>query len=96
MGAGVPGILNGREVNVLQTSACFFFFFFFWGGGGGGEGGCSLSPLRLNIFTVGNMGIMICLGQGGLLLVLYGNKEDSPGSSVQYGPLYESIYRPDY
>ena len=22
MGAGVPGILNGREVNVLQTSAC--------------------------------------------------------------------------
>ena len=32
-------------------------FFFFVGG--------SLSP-RLNIFTVGNMGVMICLGQGGL------------------------------
>ena len=32
----------------------FFFFFLFWGG--------SLSPPRLNIFTVGNMGIMICLG----------------------------------
>ena len=31
-----------------------------WGGGG------SLSPLRLNIFTVGNMGVMISLGQGGL------------------------------
>ena len=34
----------------------FFFFFFFWGGG----------VPRLNIFTVGNMGVMICLGQGGL------------------------------
>ena len=40
----------------------FFFFFFFLGGGVGG----SLSPPRLNIFTVGNMGVMICLGQGGL------------------------------
>ena len=38
----------------------FFFFFFFLGGGGG-----SLSPPRLNIFTVGNMGVMICLSQGG-------------------------------
>ena len=28
--------------------------------------GGSLSPLRLNIFTVGNVGVMICLGQGGL------------------------------
>ena len=37
-----------------------FFFFFF----GGGEG--SLLPPRLNIFTVGHMGVMICLGQGGL------------------------------
>ena len=35
---------------------------FFWGGGEGG----SVSPPRLNIFTVGNMGVMICLGQGGL------------------------------
>ena len=26
----------------------------------------SLSQPRLNIFTVGNMGVMICLGQGGL------------------------------
>ena len=34
---------------------------FFKGGGGG-----SLSPPRLNIFTVGNMGVMFCLGQGGL------------------------------
>ena len=41
----------------------FFFFFFFWGGVGGGG---SLSPPRLSIFTVGNMGVMICLGQGGL------------------------------
>ena len=32
---------------------------FFFGGG-------SLSPPRLNIFTVGNMGVLICLGQGGL------------------------------
>ena len=38
----------------------FFFFFFFLGGVG------SLSQPRLNIFTVGNMGVMICLGQGGL------------------------------
>ena len=36
------------------------FFLFFLGGGG------SLSPPRLNIFTVGNTGVMICLGQGGL------------------------------
>ena len=33
---------------------------------GGGGGGGSLSLPRLNIFTVGNMGVMICLGQGGL------------------------------
>ena len=36
----------------------FLFFFFFTGG--------SLSQPRLNIFTVGNMRVMICLGQGGL------------------------------
>ena len=28
--------------------------------------GGSLSQPRLDIFTVGNMGVMICLGQGGL------------------------------
>ena len=38
----------------------FFFFFFFLRGVG------SLSQPRLNIFTVDNMGVMICLGQGGL------------------------------
>ena len=38
----------------------FFFFFFFFRRVG------SLSQQRLNIFTVGNMGVMICLGQGGL------------------------------
>ena len=37
-----------------------FFFFFFLGGVG------SLSQPRLNIFTVGNMRVMICLSQGGL------------------------------
>ena len=42
-----------------------FFFVVVGGGGGGGKGG-SLSPPRLNIFTVGNMGVMICLGEGGL------------------------------
>ena len=41
-----------------------FFFFFFLVGGGGGGGSPSLP--RLNIFTVGSMGVMICLGQGGL------------------------------
>ena len=38
------------------------FFFFF----GGGMRGGSLSPPRLNIFTVGLMRVMICLGPGGL------------------------------
>ena len=38
----------------------FFFFFFFFRGVG------SLSQPRLNIFAVDNMGVMICLGQGGL------------------------------
>ena len=37
----------------------FFYFFFFRGVG-------SLSQPRLNIFTVGNMRVMICLSQGGL------------------------------
>ena len=36
------------------------------GGGGGVEEEVVFSPPRLNIFTVGNMGVMICLGQGGL------------------------------
>ena len=40
---------------VVQVMIHFFFF----GGGGGGGGGGSLSPSRLNIFTVGNMGVMI-------------------------------------
>ena len=44
----------------------FFFFFFLCVCVGGGGGGGSLSPPRLNIFTVGNMGVMICFGQGGL------------------------------
>ena len=39
-------------------------FFFF--GGVAGWGGGILSPPRFNIFTVGNMGVIICLGQGGL------------------------------
>ena len=30
------------------------------------RGVCSLSQPRINIFTVGNMRVMICLGQGGL------------------------------
>ena len=38
----------------------FFFFFFFFRGVG------SLSQPRLNIFTVGNMRVMICLDQGSL------------------------------
>ena len=38
----------------------FFFFFFFFRGVG------SLLQPKLNIFTVGNMRVMICLGQGGL------------------------------
>ena len=42
----------------------FFFFFFFFLIFFRGVG--SLSQPRLNIFTVGNMRVMICLGQGGL------------------------------
>ena len=44
----------------MQVMILFYFFilFLFWGG--------SLLPPRLNIFTVGNMGVMICLGQGRL------------------------------
>ena len=38
----------------------FIFFKFFF------RGVCSLSQPRLNIFTVGNMRVMICLGEGGL------------------------------
>ena len=43
-----------------------FFFFFLGGGQVVGGRGSSLSPPRLNIFTVGNMGVTICLDQGGL------------------------------
>ena len=45
-----------------------FFFVCVGGGGEGGrgKGGGSLSPPRLNIFTVVNIGVMIYLGQGGL------------------------------
>ena len=50
------------EGNDPEPLFFFFFFFFFWGGRGVG----SLSQPRLNIFTVDNMGVMICLSQGGL------------------------------
>ena len=45
---------------MIQNLFFFFFFFFFFRGVG------SLSQPRLNIFTVDNMGVMICLRQGGL------------------------------
>ena len=57
----------------------FFFFFFFFRGVG------SLSQPRLNIFTVGNMGVMICLGQGGL--------RSLSASSLVMGPCSSSDYR---
>ena len=53
----------------------FFFFFFFLGGRVG-----SLSQPRLNIFTVGNMRVMICLGQGGL--------RSLSASSLEYTMIY--------
>ena len=46
-------------MKVMIQNLFSFFFFFFRGLG-------SLSQPRLNIFTVDNMGVMICLGQGGL------------------------------
>ena len=49
-----------------DPKVCWGFFCLFVRFLGGGEWGGSLSPPRLNIFTVGNMGVMICLGQGGL------------------------------
>ena len=48
------------EGNDPEPFFFFFFFFFLFRGVG------SLSQPRLNIFTVGNMRVMICLGQGGL------------------------------
>ena len=53
-------VLGYPDHGAGNDSKLFFFFFFFF------LGGDSLSPPRLNIFTVGNMGVMICLGQGGL------------------------------
>ena len=50
---------QGRGAGNDQEPFFFFFFFFLRGVG-------SLSQPRLNIFTVGNMRVMICLGQGGL------------------------------
>ena len=48
------------EGNDPELFFFFFFFFFFFRGVG------SLSQPRLNIFAVDNIGVMICLGQGGL------------------------------
>ena len=45
-------------------------------------GGGSLSQSRLNIFTVGNMGVMICLGRGGLRSLSASNVFGSIGLSV--------------
>ena len=79
----------------------FFSFFFFFRGVG------SLSQPRLNIFTVGNMGVMICLGQGGLrslsassfifksLLLACPTHTNPPGSGIgTRGILFEKhIYK---
>ena len=51
-------------------------------GGWGGVG--SLSQPRLNIFTVDNMGVMICLGQGGL--------RSLSASSCKYGIVEKAKY----
>ena len=53
----------------------FYFIFLFLEGG-------SLSPPRLNIFTVGNIGVMICLGQGGLRSLSASSVFGSIGLSV--------------
>ena len=50
---------RGAGSDPIFVTAVVVFCFCLFGGG-------SLSPPRLNIFTVGNMGVMICLGQGGL------------------------------
>ena len=55
-----------RGAGNYPTFFFLFLFFFLEGGEGWVGGGVSLSPPRHNIFTVGNMGVMICFGLGGL------------------------------
>ena len=59
-------MIIGQHTQIVVQVMIQTFFWGVGGGGGGGGGGASLSPPRLNIFTVANMGVMICLGQGGL------------------------------
>ena len=54
----------------------FFFFFFFLRGVG------SLSQPRLNIFTVDNMRVMICLGQGGLRSLSASSNPSNPCEQI--------------
>ena len=53
-------------------------FFFFFGGGG------SLLPPRLTIFTVGNAGVMICVGQGGLRSLSASSLHCNPHTTHEY------------
>ena len=48
----------------------------------------NLSQPRLNIFTVGNMRVMICLGQGGLRS-LSASSFDCTGDPSNIGPRWE-------
>ena len=66
----------------------FVFLFFF-------EGVGSLSQSKLNIFTVSNMRVMICLGQGGLRSL----SASRLGSSLAAGILtfvFNSLYGFNY
>ena len=75
-------------------------FFFFRGVG-------SLSQPRLNIFTVGNMRVMICLGQGGLrslsascfnkfVLYIYKHRYTCSANLVKIHPAVFEIPHPDF
>ena len=61
----------------------FFFCFFFVRGMG------SLSQPRLNIFAVDNMGVMICLSQGGLRSL----SASSSAISLSYPILCSNLYK---
>ena len=55
-----------------------------------GAGG-SLSIPRLNIFTVGNMGVMICLGQGGLHSLSASSWRCDEGT-IGHEPLHSNLH----
>ena len=69
------------------------YYYHFWGvvEGRGGGGGGSLAPPRLNVFTVGNMGVMICLGQEGLHSLSASSWRCDEGT-IEHEPLNSNLH----